>query len=143
MYYAPILKIDKYFDKSGMKSKIIEIYNQEMFHVLLGQNWDISWHKGVIKPTEAQYYQMVAHKTGVLLRLNARMIGTALKLKKFQINGLASFVEALGTAFQIQDDIIAITSEEYEKERGLAEDIREGKRSLMVTRIIQKDTPKA
>ena len=41
-------------------------------------------------------------------------------------------MELLGAAFQIQDDLIAITSEEYIKERGLGEDIHEGKRTLMV-----------
>ena len=38
----------------------------------------------------------------------------------------------MGVAFQIQDDIIAVISEQYAKERGIGEDIREGKRSLMV-----------
>ena len=42
-------------------------------------------------------------------------------------------MNSLGAAFQVQDDIIAVTSEEYRKERGIyCEDIQEGKRSLMV-----------
>jgi geranylgeranyl diphosphate synthase, type I len=46
---------------------------------------------------------------------------------------LIKFTNSLGAAFQIQDDIIAVTSEEYRKERGVfCEDIQEGKRSLMV-----------
>ena len=40
----------------------------------------------------------------------------------------------MGAAFQIQDDLIAIKSDIYAKERGIvAEDIREGKRTLMVS----------
>lgn len=43
------------------------------------------------------------------------------------------FTNALGAAFQLQDDIIAVTSEAYRQERGsYCEDIQEGKRSLMV-----------
>lgn len=39
----------------------------------------------------------------------------------------------MGAAFQIQDDVIAVTSEKYRKERGIyAEDIHEGKKTLMV-----------
>ena len=39
----------------------------------------------------------------------------------------------MGAAFQIVDDVIAVTSEAYRKERGAyAEDIQEGKKSLMV-----------
>lgn len=50
----------------------------------------------------------------------------------------------MGKAFQIQDDIISLTSEEYIKERGVGEDIREGKRSLMVVKLInQKSNRKA
>ncbi len=46
---------------------------------------------------------------------------------------LIKFVNAFGAAFQIQDDVISVTSEEYRKQRGsYAEDIQEGKRSLMV-----------
>jgi len=46
---------------------------------------------------------------------------------------LILFMNSLGAAFQIQDDIIAVTSDEYRKERGIyCEDIQEGKRSLMV-----------
>ncbi len=46
---------------------------------------------------------------------------------------MIKFTNSLGAAFQIQDDIIAVTSEEYRKERGVfCEDIQEGKRSLMV-----------
>lgn len=47
-------------------------------------------------------------------------------------------METLGAAFQIQDDIIAVVSEQYAKERGVGEDIREGKRSLMVIHSMAK-----
>ena len=47
---------------------------------------------------------------------------------------MINYVEQLGAAFQIQDDLIAIKSDIYAKERGIvAEDIREGKRTLMVS----------
>ena len=46
---------------------------------------------------------------------------------------MTDYVESLGAAFQIEDDIIAVTSEEYAKERGtVGEDIHEGKKTLMV-----------
>jgi len=51
---------------------------------------------------------------------------------------VTKYIESLGAAFQIQDDIIAVISEEYAKERGIGEDIREGKRSLMVIHSVNK-----
>ena len=54
-----------------------------------------------------------------------------------------NFINGLGAAFQIQDDIIALASEEYIKSRGYGEDIREGKRSLMVVKTLSRDTSKS
>jgi geranylgeranyl diphosphate synthase type 3 len=49
-------------------------------------------------------------------------------------------LEYLGAAFQIQDDIIALTSEDYAKERGIiGEDVHEGKRTLMVIHSLNTD----
>jgi geranylgeranyl pyrophosphate synthase len=84
-------------------------------------------------PTQAQYLQMVENKTSCLPRMCLRMIaeqtGQSEKLKR----DLIKFVNAFGAAFQIQDDVIAVSSEAYRKQRGTyAEDIQEGKRSLMV-----------
>ena len=46
---------------------------------------------------------------------------------------MVAYVEKVGAAFQIQDDLISILSDDYAKSRGiLAEDIHEGKKSLMV-----------
>jgi len=46
---------------------------------------------------------------------------------------MLKYIELLGAAFQIQDDLIALVSEDYAKERGLiGEDIHEAKRTLMV-----------
>ena len=86
---------------------------------------------------------MVKHKTAVLPRLNVRMIAAVMGLKRKETTQMVNFVEAVGTAFQIQDDIIAVTSEAYKDERDVAEDVREGKRSLMVIKAIQKPSKKA
>lgn len=56
-----------------------------MTNIHLGQGWDIAWHseKSADKiPTEDQYLQMVSHKTGVLVRLGARLVCTALNLSE-------------------------------------------------------------
>ncbi len=43
------------------------------------------------------------------------------------------FINMMGAAFQIMDDVIAVSSDDYKKQRGtFCEDIKEGKRSLMV-----------
>ena len=82
-------------------------------------------------PTEAQYLHMIINKTSVLPRLCVRLIAAIMKIDDTDI---VNYVEQLGAAFQIQYDLIAIKSDVYAKERGIvAEDIREGKRTLMVS----------
>ena len=67
-----------------------------------------------------------------------RFIGAIIDLKIQQRAAVIKYIETLGAAFQIQDDIIAVISEQYAKERGIGEDIREGKRSLMVIHSMNK-----
>jgi geranylgeranyl pyrophosphate synthase len=53
---------------------------------------------------------------------------------------MVNYIELLGAAFQIQDDLIAVVSQDYAKERGLVgEDIHEGKRTLMVLNSFWSD----
>lgn len=86
-------------------------------------------------PTEEQYLHMIINKTSVLPRLCVRLIDAILEAEGAGTNPeMINYVEQLGAAFQIQDDLIAIKSDIYAKERGIvAEDIREGKRTLMVS----------
>lgn len=74
---------------------------------------------------------MIINKTSVLPRLCVRLIADIMKEDPTE---MINYVEQLGAAFQIQDDLIAIKSDIYAKERGIvAEDIHEGKRTLIVS----------
>ena len=85
-------------------------------------------------PTEDQYLHMIINKTSVLPRLCVRLIDAILEEEGAGNPEMINYVEQLGAAFQIQDDLIAVKSDIYAKERGIvAEDIREGKRTLMVS----------
>ena len=76
---------------------------------------------------------MVENKTSVLPRLCLKFITELTGQDEEMCREVTTFMNALGAAFQIQDDLIAVTSEEYRKERGVyCEDVQEGKRTLMV-----------
>ncbi len=87
MYFAPL----NYLIKCGKFSisqivKLGEIYAEEMTNLHIGQGWDILWHN-IDKlegkyPSENDYLQMTAHKTGVLARLSSRLVCTYLNLSK-------------------------------------------------------------
>lgn len=111
MYFAPLLSLmrnGKYTPEVMLK--LNQIYIEEMVQLHIGQGWDILWHN-VDKlegkyPTELQYLQMTAHKTGVLARLSSRMVCASLSATQEQTEALIHFVENLGVAFQIQDDLL-------------------------------------
>jgi geranylgeranyl pyrophosphate synthase len=56
MYYAPMQKLSTYVPAMRLRDKINKVYHEEMFHILIGQNCDINWHQGKVKPNEQQYY---------------------------------------------------------------------------------------
>lgn len=143
MYYAPMMSIlNSSLYRPETKTKLTKIYFEEIIQLHIGQGWDILWHNtdklaGQF-PTEGQYLQMTAHKTGVLARLTARMICAFANAPEEQQLVLSQFVETLGVAFQIQDDLLNLESEEFIKTKGYnGEDIHEGKITLIVIHHLQ------
>ncbi|MEM4598144.1 MAG: polyprenyl synthetase family protein [Candidatus Diapherotrites archaeon] len=144
MYFIPLeLLYNNRFKLPEKKIvQIYDIYAQEMLRLSVGQAMDIWWHKGKIKAiSEAAYLQMCAYKTGVLARFAAKLGAVLADAKRSQVEALGNFGEALGVAFQIQDDILNVApkSERWGKEVG--EDISEGKRTLLVIKA-KKSLPK-
>ncbi|MCX6799158.1 MAG: polyprenyl synthetase family protein, partial [Candidatus Diapherotrites archaeon] len=113
---------------------------EEMLRVSVGQATDIWWHKGKRSNiTEEQYLQMVVNKTGVLARFAAKLGGIIGGASAKQVEALGKFGEAIGIGFQIQDDVLELTGEEFKKGKGSAGgDIHEGKRTLLVIKTLEK-----
>lgn len=119
--------------KDPLYAEVISLFSEEITCMALGQNWDIDWHNCRHMPNEKDYFQMTSSKTGVIPRCVARLVCAISKIDKPRTNRIADMTNKLGIAFQIQDDLIALESDEYAKARGIAaEDIHEGKRTLMV-----------
>ena len=100
----------------------------------VGQGWDIYWHnqKNTL-PSNAQYYQMVENKTSCLPRMTSRIIAELTGQDEETKAKIIRFVNMMGASFQIMDDVLAVDSDQYRRERGsYCEDIQEGKRTLMV-----------
>ncbi len=144
MYFFPFAMVWR--DKSLTpieKNKVSELITFELLRCHAGQGLDIWWHKGKkFAITEQEYLQMCAYKTGTLARLSAKLGATLGKGTEEQTEALGRFAETIGTAFQIQDDILNLVGEEFSKGKGVGEDIHEGKRTIMVLRTIEKATEK-
>jgi len=143
----PLLIFKDYFEQKKVSEDILircyQFYSQELLNLHLGQGLDIYWHQGHKNPTVDEYLQMCAYKTGVLARLSARL-GALLSGGSYEfIHRIGRFAEAIGVAFQIQDDLLNISGEEFSKKiEVMGEDISEGKRSLMALHCIKNASEK-
>lgn len=143
MYYFPLVNLMKNRNKFRKEAliKAYEIYVQEMLNVSLGQATDIYWHRGnADNISEAEYLQMCAYKTGCLSRMSAKLAAALSGCDDGLIEKVGHVAEAIGVAFQIQDDIldIALNDEEREKfGKPFGNDIKEGKRTLMVIHTLK------
>lgn len=144
MYYLPLLPLIEKKSQIGPEKlgKIYEIYVQEMISISLGQAADITWHRGLAdadKIDEKDYLQMCAYKTGTLARMAAKIASVLADANDEVVEKLGRFAESIGVAFQMQDDILDLTSKEFEKKKGgRGQDITEGKRSLIVIYTLKK-----
>ena len=139
LYFIPLRVIMNSDFNISIKEKAFEIYSQEMINLHFGQSMDIFWHKGKKKEiTEKQYLQMVSLKTGTLARLSARLAALLSGKDEDTQEILGKMAETIGIGFQIQDDILDMTAKEREKfGKAFGNDITEGKRSLMVIRVLE------
>ena len=139
LYFLPLYPLFR--NASGLdtktKLKAYDVFCEEMLKLSFGQAMDIYWHKGKKRNvSEADYLQMCDYKTGALACMAAKLGAVLAKGTSHQIEALGRFAGTIGVAFQIQDDILNLKpSKGWGKEFG--EDIREGKRSLVLLRSLK------
>ena len=148
MYFLPLLAVIKNKDKLALNqmNRLYEIYIEEMVNISFGQAMDIAWHRGTASAdeiTERHYLQMCAYKTGTLARMTARMAAVVAGANENLTEKLGRFAEAIGVAFQMQDDILDLTSSEFAENKGaVGMDISEGKRTLIAIHTLENANSK-
>jgi len=90
---------------------------------------------------EAGYLQVIRSKTAKLFEASAR-VGAILAGADSGIeNACAEYGQALGTAFQIVDDILDYAGDTAVMGKSLGDDLREGKATLPLIAAMQRGTP--
>ncbi|KAH0537314.1 geranylgeranyl diphosphate synthase 1 [Glutinoglossum americanum] len=119
-----------------LKSHVaIDIYTDELLNLHRGQGMDLFWRDTLTCPTEADYLEMVGNKTGGLFRLAVKLMQAESKCKK----DCVPLVNLIGLIFQIRDDYLNLNSTTYTKNKGLCEDLTEGKFSFPIIHSIRSD----
>ncbi|CAI50369.1 bifunctional short chain isoprenyl diphosphate synthase [Natronomonas pharaonis DSM 2160] len=123
-----------------------EMLMYELNRTHLGQGMDIHWHnQQEIDITEDQYLEMCACKTGCLARIVARLAAIVTNNEAAE-SDLAAYAEEMAIAFQIADDVLDV---EYALEeggdfgKGVGNDIREGKKTLLTIHAARNASPEA
>ncbi|KAL4789117.1 isoprenoid synthase domain-containing protein [Aspergillus venezuelensis] len=110
----------------------LEVFTDELLRLHQGQGMELYWRDSLICPTEDQYLDMVANKTGGLFRLAIKLM----QIESKEARDFVPLVDLLGMIFQIRDDYQNLKSNMYAENKGFAEDITEGKFSYPVIHSI-------
>jgi len=87
------------------------------------------------------YLKMISKKTGCLLGLCTKMGGVLANGNEQEIAALRVFGESLGIAFQIQDDLLDITSDEKVLGKDFGSDIKRKKKTFLLVHALEYATP--
>ncbi|PWY68621.1 putative geranylgeranyl diphosphate synthase [Aspergillus heteromorphus CBS 117.55] len=116
-------------------SRSLVVFTEELHNLYVGQSMDLYWTSNLICPSVNEYFQMIEHKTGGLIRLFCRLM--ALHSTSPVKADLVDFSNRLGRYFQTRDDYQNLVSAEYTKQKGFCEDFEEGKFSLPLIHLLQ------
>lgn len=108
-----------------------------------GQALELDWiRRGCWDLRAADYVRMVYKKTSWYTFVAPVMIGGIVAgATHAQLVALRKFASLLGIAFQIQDDVLNLTSEGSRYGKELAGDLWEGKRTLILLHAVQAASP--
>lgn len=115
--------------------KVIKIYSEELCNLHRGQGMDLFWRDTLTCPSEDDYLEMVGNKTGGLFRLAVQLMQAESSNSKHFV----PLVNTIGLLFQIRDDYMNLSSSEYTSNKGLCEDLTEGKFSFPIIHSIRSD----
>jgi len=119
------------------KDEAMEIFTTEMLNLHRGQGMDLYWRDTLTCPSENDYLEMVQNKTGGLFRLAVKLM-QAESPEKGRID-CVPLVNLMGLVFQICDDYLNLSSSQYTENKGLCEDLTEGKFSFPVIHSVRSN----
>lgn len=121
----------------GNKDEVIEIFTTELLNLHRGQGMDLYWRDTLTCPTEDEYLEMVQNKTAGLFRLAVKLM-QAESAARGRVD-CVPLVNVMGLMFQICDDYLNLSSQRYMQNKGLCEDLTEGKFSFPIIHSIRSN----
>ena len=122
--------------------EIMKKYNTCIEALFVGVCWDVEWHKGIDLenlPSWETFYYMINLKTSRLLKLGVEILEVLYDLPKESIQPLYKVLDDFGLAFQINDDIVNLASNEYSQLKSIGDDMIERKLSFIVMSLLKSE----
>lgn len=130
--------------------RAIQIYTDELCNLHRGQGMDLFWRDTLTCPSEDDYLEMVGNKTGGLFRLAVKLMQAESRSNMYEsihvisqdadmISECVPLVNLIGLLFQIRDDFMNLSSTEYTENKGLCEDLTEGKFSFPIIHSVRSN----
>ena len=113
--------------------RAVSIYAEELVNLHRGQGMDLYWRDSLVCPTEDEYLEMVGNKTGGLFRLGIKLM----QAESRSLIDCVPLVNIIGLIFQIADDYHNLFHPTYTANKGMCEDLTEGKFSFPVIHSIR------
>ena len=119
------------------RDEAMNIFTTELLNLHRGQGMDLYWRDTLTCPTEDDYLEMVQNKTGGLFRLAIKLM-QAESTERGRTD-CVPLVNLMGLVFQICDDYLNLASAVYTTNKGLCEDLTEGKFSFPIIHSIRSN----
>lgn len=116
--------------------RAISVFAEELVNLYRGQGMDLFWRDTLTCPTEDDYLEMVSNKTGGMFRLGIKLM----QAESAANVDCVPLVNIVGLIFQIRDDYMNLSSSEYTDNKGICEDLTEGKFSFPIIHSIRSDS---
>ena len=118
--------------------RIANVYCEEMKRAHRGQAMDIYWRDNTECPPQEAYVEMVSCKTTTLFRAAYLMLASIATPSsvRYPTQTWLDLIDCLGAFFQVRDDVANLVL--YAEDKGMCDDIAEGKYSYPVILCISR-----
>ncbi|MEM4331931.1 MAG: polyprenyl synthetase family protein [Candidatus Micrarchaeia archaeon] len=121
------------------KDRIIGMFAEAFIGVVDGQGYEIGWiENNMWDISEKMYLDMAGGKTGDLMGACTQIGSFIGGASERDMEEMRLFGYEIGLAFQIQDDVLNLVGEEEKYKKEIGGDIREGKRTLIVIKALER-----
>ena len=114
------------------------LFDRMVVRLCEGQALDLAFETRM-DVTVAEYVAMIDRKTGALLDLSLELGALVGGASDADLTAMRRAGEALGRAFQIQDDLLDLTADHADWGKVIGGDLLAGKRTFLLLRALERD----